>query len=279
MSLAAATETALTAAWEAARAAWPAIALDRDVFARNLGRCLANGEPLETLRLPDLYLACACAENLPAAHAALEATILVRVPAFLSGLQPSDELIETTRQALREKLLLGTSRTPPKIGQYGGKGSLEGWIRVAAVRTALNLLAERKDPGSAGAGDADIVERALPAGTNLELDYLKARYREAVARAFSESLAALEQGDRVLLRFHFVDGLPPGRIGELYGVHRTTIMRRLDAAVGALLSGMRTRVSERLGLGKAETESLFQLVRSQLDVTLGGLLRAAPEAE
>lgn len=255
------------------RAAWPTLALDPARFVAAVARGLPADREiaagLDGLRAADLYLAAACADGLPEALAAFEVAVMSRVPVFLAGMRASEELVESTRQALREKLFLGTERTPPKITQYSGRGSLEGWVRVAAVRTALNLLSGRPPPVSE---DATMVENALPAGTNVELDYLKSRHRVDVAAAFREALAELDPQDRTLLRFRYVDGLLPAQIAAVYDVHRTTVLRRLDAAVATLLAGLRRHVSARLHLGKRETDSLLQLVRSQLEVTLGGLI-------
>jgi RNA polymerase sigma-70 factor (ECF subfamily) len=263
----------LVALWEEGRAAWPGV----DLAAPRLVEAVARGagersaaESADGVRAADLYLATACAEGSAAALAAFERTLLSKVRAFLAGMRATDELVEATQQALREKLFVGTARTPPKITQYSGRGSLEGWVRVAAARTALNLMDGARETAS---DDATLVEQALPAGTNVELDHLKARYRVDVAAALREALAALDAQDRTLLRFRYVDGLLPGQIAGLYGLHRTTVLRRIDAAVAALLLDVRRRVAARLKLGAREADSLLQLVRSQLDLTLGGLIR------
>jgi hypothetical protein len=47
----------------------------------------------------------------------------------------SDEL----RQNVRERLFLGTPDAPPRIASYSGEGDLRHWVRVVAMRAALNL--------------------------------------------------------------------------------------------------------------------------------------------
>lgn len=261
------------------RAAWPALALEPGLFVDALARAVQGGrfaiESLDGLRSADLYLATACLHRVPGAQETFDATILSQMPSFLAGMRADDVLIDATRQELREKLFVGTSRSSAKIAQYGGRGSLSGWVRVAAVRAALNRIAvERKALGrEEPIAKADV---PLPDGASLELDYLKARYKVDVGAAVRDALADLDAEDRTLLRFRYVEGLSPGRIAELYAVHRTTILRRLEAAMEGLLRCVRRRVGERLGVHGDECDSLLAMVQSQLDITLGGLMQDDP---
>jgi RNA polymerase sigma-70 factor (ECF subfamily) len=148
-----------------------------------------------------------------------------------------------------------------------------GWVRVAAVRTALNVLESRKGEASPLDEDAALAH-AVDGGDDPEQLFLKTSYRAPFVAAFAEALAALPPRDRTLLRFAFVEGLTPERIGKLHGVHRTTIMRRLDAARAAVLAGTRARLVERLQLSPSECDDIFELVKSRLDITLSSFLRA-----
>jgi RNA polymerase sigma-70 factor, ECF subfamily len=267
---------AVLAAWERGQAAWPEVRLAPPTFAAFLDPRLQPGEDavdaLARLRAEDLYLACACLEGDPAALRAFEERYLARVPQCLASLRPSATVVDDTRQLLREKLLVGSGAGRAKLEQYAGQGPLEGWIRVAAVRTALNLLAATPpghlalDEGRDGAG------LTVAAGADVELDYLRARYRGHFAAAFKESVAALEPRQRTLLRFHYLDHLIPEKIGAIYGVHRTTAMRWIAATEAALLAGVKQRVEARLQLDSEDCDSLLALVRSRLDVTLTSLL-------
>jgi RNA polymerase sigma-70 factor (ECF subfamily) len=143
-------------------------------------------------------------------------------------------------------------------------------VRVAAVRAALNLIdAEKRHGGSALPDD-----QVLPAGGDLELDYLRDRYRATFAVALKRAVAELPARDRALLRFHFVDGLTPGHIGDIYGLHRTTTMRRIAAARQVLLEATRSHVMRELHMSPSECDSLVGLVRSNLSITLGSLFRS-----
>src|SRR5581483_4498624 len=93
----------------------------------------------------DLYLACACARGVPAALAALDRAVLLRVPAFICRVSTDAAFADEVRQQLRERLLVAPPGGAPKIAEYGGAGALHAWVRVAALRTALNLRRNRDD--------------------------------------------------------------------------------------------------------------------------------------
>src|SRR5262249_3674500 len=132
----AALEASLSPAFERARAAWPGVTVEAAAFAEWCGARapeeLEAVEALAQLRADDLYLACGCESGVPAALKAFDERLLARVPLFLSRLDPEPQLIESTRQSLRDKLFVAAAGKPAKIAQYQGRGALEGWLRVVA---------------------------------------------------------------------------------------------------------------------------------------------------
>lgn len=247
-------------------------AADLAAYAGERARPLvAAHEAVGELHAEDLFLACACAHALPAALRAFDRTLIAKIPTYLRKLRPSSELVDETRQALLERLFVPSAGQPPKIAQYSGRGALEGWVRVAALRVALDLLAERRP--AAFDEDAALAGAVAPSNEP-DLLFVKAAYRGPFLAAFRESLAELPRRDRALLRLAFVERLTPERIGKLYDVHRTTAMRWLDAARAAVLARTRAILVERLRLSPSECDGLVEAVRSNLDVTLSSLLRA-----
>src|SRR5690606_22833013 len=136
---------------------------------------------------------------------------------------------------------------PPRIAGYRGKGRLTSWLRVAAIRIALDLQASRP---SAPLADDDLVER------DPELDYLRERYRDAFREAFTAALDELEGRERTVLRMHLLDGLGIDRIGQLYEVHRATAARWLERARSELFEATRRRLRESLGVSASEFASI-----------------------
>jgi RNA polymerase sigma-70 factor (ECF subfamily) len=266
-------EHTLRQLWEKARAAWPEIGLDPQEFAACLGECVSGSEDprkeLETLRIEELYLAHACVLGVPEALRTVEERFLNRVSIYVGHMRLAAPDIDEVRQLLSEKLLLRAPGVTPRIAQYRGKGVLEGWIRVAAIRVALDLR-RRSQPRQEGLADA------LAAHGDPELAYIKERYRSDFETAVTKALAELSEADRNLLRFRFVDDLTPGSIGSIYGIHRTTTMRRLSVAKENLFTRIRAHLIERLRTTPEECESLIALLKSRLDASLPALLRTPP---
>jgi RNA polymerase sigma-70 factor (ECF subfamily) len=140
-------------------------------------------------------------------------------------------------------------------------------VRVAAIRTALNSKRgpssePRRDESDLVAGDGDV-----------ELDYLKSRYREAFQAAFEAAMASLAPAERTLLRLHFVDGLALEQIAVAEQVSRATAGRRLQELRARLAAGTRAELQRRLNVDGRELESLVGLLQSQLAVSLSRILR------
>src|SRR5215831_16835596 len=91
---------------------------------------------LRNAHLRDLYLACACSQNLPGAIETFARVYLSQVPDYLARSAPDASLIDDVRQLLCDKLFVGDAR---KINTYSGRGALGAWVRMLAVRACLDL--------------------------------------------------------------------------------------------------------------------------------------------
>ncbi len=158
----------------------------------------------------------------------------------------------------------------PRIADYSGAGPLSRWVRVAAMRTALNL---RRDEGAGPPrdGEAAVEEIALPA--DRELDYLRSRHQQEFKDALQAAFAGLSQEQRNVLRMHYASGLSGDRIATLMQKSRPTVTRLLASARTAMMYETRRLLQERLRLTPGEMDSLIRVVRSQLDVSIASLLK------
>lgn len=269
-------EQRLGRAAQSAAAAWPALALPPPNFVRHMASLLTKetdpAATLDTLNLPDLYLACACLQAVPGAIEAFEQTVLSRIPAFIGRVDAAPAFADEVRQILCEKLLVGGNTTPPRLAAYSGRGALLKWMRVAAVRTALNLRAQRQ---------RHLQEGRRPELTptmvdnDPELAYIQSSYRPAFEAAFREALAGLSSEGRNLLRLRFVNDLSIDGIAEVFQVHRATVVRKLARARSDLYKMTEEILQERLGLGSAEFANLAGMIHSQLHISLGRLLTSS----
>jgi RNA polymerase sigma-70 factor (ECF subfamily) len=254
--------------WEASRVAWPSVSLPLTVFARHLrGRLPENvtysREALASLACVDLYLSCACMYRAPHALETLDRVFLAQVAAFVRRVDASAAFADEVRQLLREKLFVGDGERAAKIGEYSGRGPLLAWLRVAALRTALNLRRDR------GVVSEDLSEGAAMVDfQDPELDMIKERYRELFQRAVVDAFAELPSDQRSVMRLHLVAGLTTAEIGKMFRVNQSTVVRWLAAARTTVRDRTRERLQDLLQLSASEFESLVGLMLSRMDLSL-----------
>lgn len=248
-----------------ARAAHPAIAVDEARFVTHvLGFTDGQLAALASLRTVDLYVAFASAEGDARAIRHVEDTELDSARAHLRRMRLDDDDAAEVLQLARQRLLLAADAQPARMRSYAGRAPLSAWLRVVVGRVALNWLRAR------GRSDAPraLEPESLGAGPGPELAALRARYAEAFAEAFREAFAALDTEQRLLLKQHFLDGMPTAALAKLYRLHRVSVLRRLEAARDVLRTGIEQRLIASCQLSGSELESVLRLVRSQLDVSL-----------
>jgi RNA polymerase sigma-70 factor, ECF subfamily len=259
------------------RQAWPELVLPEALFLRYLAERLPEEsspeEAVRRLHATDLYLACACVQGLPVAHAMLESRLLPRVDAAVARVEGAGDGVAEVRQRLREQLLSSQDGKPARLADYHGTGPLIAWLRAAAVRMALNF--RRSARRRTHAEHEALATGTLEEGGDLELDYLRRRHRADFQAVLAEALAALTARERTVLRLHFAEGLSLERIGAMYQTHKSTVSRWLARAREEILSDVRRRLAERLQLSSGELQSLLRAVRSQLDASLSTLLPRA----
>lgn len=261
-----------------ARARWPEIVIEDDVFLAHIERHLRADQSLDqtipSLYLADLYCALGCARGEPRALEIFDREYLQPASSALSRIDPSPDVAEEVKQLLRQKLLLPTATQKPRIAEYAGRGPLSAWVRAALLRTALNFKRDRQRDRCANA--QPLFESDLPAYDPEALS-IKASYREAFQNALRCALATLPRGDRILLRLHLLEGLNLDSIGIVYNVHRATVARWLAQARAVLRQTMLAQLSNELELPTDEVERSIGLVHSQFDLSLSRLLRSNPE--
>lgn len=256
-----------------ARAAWPGVEISPDAFARHLARHTPADLPieraLEGMHTDDLYLACACALGDSNALLAFEQHCLQTVAAAISGFRASSDLIDEVKQRVRDRTLVSADGAP-KIASFSGRGDLRSWVRVMAVREAIDLM--RRSNREAPLEDDSLLHALVTPG-DPALEHVKTRYREEFQQAFSAALRGLSARDQTLLRQTVIDGITIDRLAALHHVHRATAARWVDNARRALRTATRERLAARLRVTGSELDSILRLIRSRLDVTLRWLVR------
>jgi RNA polymerase sigma-70 factor (ECF subfamily) len=252
-----------------ARAAWPAWpGTDANAFGRFVQELQASAEekaPLDSLRAADLWLAFHAGVGVAPAVAALDARCFSDLQNMLRARRAEPAQAEEVVQRLRHRLLVAQPGQRSRILTYAGRGDLRAWVRVAAVRAWLNMKRE-----ASLTSDGPSVEDALvgEATSDLELELLKGKYRELFRRAFLDAVDALAPSTRLLLKLHYLDRLSMEEVGKVLGVHRLTVLRRLERARHELSEGTKERLEIELRLAPPDVDSLLRLIQSRLDMSL-----------
>src|SRR5215467_7179026 len=183
----------------------------------------------------DAYLAAACARGDAAALRTVEETVFCRIPAIVHRIDPTPAFAGEVTQQVRIRLFVRDGDAPPRIARYTGEVPLSAWVRVIALRLALNAKRGLRAPGD------DAEEARVVAMDDPEVDCLRSEYREPFVRAFEAALSSLPKDDRTVLRLHYVDGLNIDGIGRVFQVHRATIARWLVRIRSEVLARTKAR--------------------------------------
>jgi RNA polymerase sigma-70 factor (ECF subfamily) len=260
--------------YERARQRWPGVEVAAEHFSQALA---ANDDAADGIHTDDLYLVLACLNGQPEAIAVFERDVLATVRPAVERSCGTAAAVDDALQTTREKLLLGPPPAAPKLTQYTGRGSLAAWVRVVAVREALQ--AARKTKREKSHDDFAFLDGMTgTTAASVELSVLRKRYADSFRTAMEEALRRLTPEQRMLLRFHAKDGLTIDQLAPMLGVHRATAARRLEKARADALEHARDILTERHNLSDSETRSLFRALASEVDFSIGRALadEAAP---
>jgi RNA polymerase sigma-70 factor (ECF subfamily) len=251
--------TAMSDSYSRGQSRWPSLALSCDAFERHRLR-LGLDERQTAARAEDLFLVAAVLEQVPRAIAHFDQCLSVaaRVAARIDR---APNFVDDVGQELRLKLLTGNT---PKLWAYSGAGALVDWLRVTAMRIALNL--KRCDR-------LQLVDD-LPEAIMEDQGAVQFRgwYLADLHEALRVSFRRLTARDRTLLRLHFVDGLNIERIGSVYRVNRSTVARWLVAIRNRLFEGVKSELGAKHGLDTADVKSLYRLMERDVHLTMSRLL-------
>jgi RNA polymerase sigma-70 factor (ECF subfamily) len=244
---------------QAGRRHWPLVKVDRDAFTAHLAG-FSEKRPLH----PDLYLAFACIHLDPAAIIAFE-SLLAQLPKAISELRLNDTQAQDAISIVRDRVLHPPAGVGGKISDYRGDGPLPAWLRVAAVRLALNM---RRSHQRAAQRLTGLTEAQPP---DIERDLIKLQLQPVLSQSVATTLAGLSVRDRRLLRMYFVDELTLDAIGSIYKVNRSTVHRWINRVTRNIAQSVREQMGEAAAVATSQWGSLLGVLRSQLTVSLRGL--------
>jgi RNA polymerase sigma-70 factor (ECF subfamily) len=220
---------------------------------------------LGRLKTGDLYLAYACLTGAAGAAEAFGHAYGPMLDRALAGVTAEASQIDDVKQAVFQKLFVPAREVDPAIHKYDGVGELRSWVRVTAVRMALNLHRERKRERPLS---PELLLTRSDGRIGPEEDYLKRVYSDAFKQAFESALGALSHAQRNLLRYYYLDGLTVEQIGRMYRVHKATISRRLADVREHLLTETRNALVRQLDVKHSEVDSIMRMIHSRMDASI-----------
>src|SRR5262245_20089244 len=252
------------------RDAHPALVVSEEAFGRSLARAVgqAGARQLDSLAIEDLYLACACVERASGAAAAFESQFASVIRRAVRRVRRAHDDQEDVEQRVRARLLAPSAEGPARIADYVGRGRLEGWVAVAAIRIAISAgrseSAERRLHGKA---------LAEAAGVDPERMLMKAEIRDQMKAVAAEAVRGLAERDRLALRLYLVSGLTVEAIGKSLGVTHQAVSKMLARARDGIRTHIQSGLKERLRLSDDELSSMLRFASSQVDLSISSALR------
>ncbi len=216
--------------------------------------------------LVEIGLSVACVAGDRAALRRFERRYFGSASRAVAGMLSDADMVDEVMQRLRHRLFVPTDAGPAPVVLAAGRGNLSKFVRVCAIRLALNFLrGERRWSDRRGSPKLDDVfdDPELRLGHAVSAAMLKAAFEHAVAQ--------LTAKQRNLLRHQLIDHLTFDHIATRYGVHRRTVARWLAAARKAVVQGTRAEVERRLG-ETLPPSGLGDLVHSRLELSITRVL-------
>ena len=234
----------LTTLLARARTAWPGLSVTDERFLPFVAERVKEGsgpERLERMSVEDLYLACGCASGDPTAAEQFSARFFPAIEQAVARMEVPRAWVEDVRQTVYDKLFVGDGERPPGIRHYKGEGELLTWVRVVAVRQAIDVVRKRNREQP-----VEELPEVVARDEDPELRFLKQRYGEEFRAVFHGVMERLTSKERNLLRYQLVSGLTLEQIAGLYRVNRSTVVRWLQKVRDKLLEETRAGLTKRL---------------------------------
>ncbi len=239
----------------------PGLPADADALREAVER-VREQEP-EPSFLGDLLLAELCVRGEADALRVFTELVDAVIPVALARSRVPRSWSDEVGQRLRTRLLVSEDGQPHLL-RYVGRGPLRAWLKVAALRTGLDLLRKQ---GKEQTLEERVMD-AAPTSSDPEMRFLRAHYTDQFKQALAASMAALPEQDLRLLKMRILDELNIDEIGALHGVHRATAARWLDSARDALGKGVRQHLERELAVKREDLDSILRLIRSRIDLSL-----------
>jgi RNA polymerase sigma-70 factor (ECF subfamily) len=241
----------------------------REIAARYLpsdARADEIADLLQSLRLDDLALARACA----AGNEAAWECFLERYRHKLHRAARAIAHDEETARELADSLytdLYGTrenedGRRVSKLASYTGRGSLDGWLRTVLAQEYVNRC--RRERRMVELDEQRTAQSAASVAAHID---------PRLEHATDQALESLSGEERFILVRWFLDGRTLAEVARIFGVHESTVSRRVDKITAALRKRIVRGLRER-GMSARQAEEALDADVRDLAVDVRGRLGA-----
>lgn len=255
----------LAQAHEDGRRRWLPIDLPLD---RYIDLCSQASVTLEALRVrpDDLYIAYAAALASPGAAEALDDAFVCRLGAAVRRVGTAPDAVPDVLQATRERLLTGAR---PRLAAYNGTVPLRNWIKLIAVRLAIDLA---RAGSATNRVDASFAAEPVAPATDPATLLAKTQFKASLETVLRDELARLPHDRRLAFRLHFIENQSIDAIARQFDVHRVTVARWLWSLGEHIRENLQRRFHTELGVAAPDFDSLVRVLRSTMSLDLRTLV-------
>lgn len=214
---------------------------------------------LDSLRLPDLALACACRHGDERAWERFVRELrptLYRAGRAIAGQDVAGrDLADSIYAELYGVGRNASASSEPRslFRYYHGRSTLATWLRAVLAQRHVDQIREARRMVPTEQRE---LERALPPTSPSDPDPDHARRVSGLQVALRHTLAELPARDRLLLGCYYIQRMTLAAIGRLVGEHEATISRRLARNRRRIRKGLETSL-EAEGLTPPEIRTLL----------------------
>jgi RNA polymerase sigma-70 factor (ECF subfamily) len=244
---------------EQAKGRWPELSVDLTRFGEHLAERNIDVRNVSPAIVVDLYLAFACQNGLSGAEHAFRVAFWPVVATACRPFNPSEAFSEDILQRVLETLLVAPPGRQARISQYAGRGSLAGWVRIAARRMALRESKKGEVLSEDDSFVADLV-------ADPEFEAMLATYVHRDELADIVGRAVRESPDRRLIQLVFELGFSTVKAAKALNLSQPTVSRRIKKALDSIVDVVREEVKQRFQLNDQSVDSFLALFRSQFQL-------------
>lgn len=248
---------------------YPTVQLSIDIFQARVAEILAEmqlagdnvrAETFAKIHHEDLFLATACAHDDRIAWEHFADDYLPLLQNFATQACGNSGEGEDVAQEIIAKLLNDKKR----IGGYNGRGSLAGWLRVAAAHSAVDRFRRIKKQSSL----EELQECGVPVvavQVNEDSDEaLDSSWGGKISEIVDDCLRKLPSRDRLILCLYYLQDVSLKAIGRQLGVSEATACRWLDRTRQDIRKHTERELRSKHGLRPNEMGSLWKWISPSL---------------